>query len=119
MSIPEILSEQISVKCGSRREVLLQTGKATPRFLQGVYPFAGRDIYATIPLHDDVVYTVPKDFSAELTYVRAGNSSEELIYIVICANDVPLRYFPLGPKSHAHVELAVVTFPWMIFKQKV
>lgn len=92
----------------TRREYLLRTGRSRPRFLQGVYPFAGRGIFETVPLNDELTYVVPEGTSAEVAYVRAGNASDDLIYIALAVNDKPLRYFPLGPKADAHVGLAIV-----------
>src|SRR6266704_2584052 len=92
----------------TRREYLLRTGRSTPRFLQGIYPFAGRGIFEIAPLHDDLTYVVPEDAGAEIAYVRAGNASDDLIYLALSANERPLRYFPLGPKADSHVELAIV-----------
>ena len=109
MPQPDSISSTTTfVTSESRREYQLRCGLATPRFLQGVYPFVGRDIFGSIPLHADLTYTTPAGASAELAYVRAGNSSDDLIYLVILANDVPLRYFPLGPKADTHVGLAIV-----------
>ena len=92
----------------TRREYLLRSGQSAPRFLQGVYPFAGRGIFEIVPLHDELTYVVPEGFGAEVAYVRAGNASEDLIYLALSVNDRPLRYFPLGPKADSHVELAIV-----------
>jgi assimilatory nitrate reductase catalytic subunit len=92
----------------TRREYLLRAGRAAPRFLQGVYPFAGRGIFETALLHDDLSYTVPEGATAEIAYFRAGNASDDLIYIALSSNDRPLRFFPLGPKANTHVELAIV-----------
>lgn len=92
----------------TRREYLIRIGKATPRFLQGVFPFAGRGVFDLNPLDDGLGYTVPEGKIAELVYVRAGNLSDEALYLAITGNGKPLRYFPLGPGSDSHVELAIV-----------
>ncbi len=39
--------------------IVAAIGQATPRFLQGVYPFAGRGVYELAPLHDELTYIVP------------------------------------------------------------
>lgn len=92
----------------TRQQQLIRTGKATPRFLQGVYPFAGRGVFDPVPLHDELRYIVPKDKFAELIYFRAGNLSDDILYLSVSANDIPVRYFPIGPKSDIHVPLAIV-----------
>ncbi len=92
----------------SQREYMIRSGKATPRFLQGVYPFIGRGIFEQDVVDESLHYTVPAGFTAEITYLRAGNLSTEMLYLVITANGSPLRYFPLGAGSSCHVELAIV-----------
>jgi len=92
----------------TRQQQLIRTGKAVPRFLQGVYPFAGRGVFDAVPLHDELRYIVPKDRTAELIYFRAGNLSDDILYLSVTANDIPVRYFPIGPKSDIHVPLAIV-----------
>jgi assimilatory nitrate reductase catalytic subunit len=92
----------------TRQQQLIRTGKATPRFLQGVYPFAGRGVFDPVPVHDELRYIVPKDRLAEVIYFRAGNLSDDILYLSVTANDTPVRYFPIGPKSDIHVPLAIV-----------
>jgi hypothetical protein len=55
-----------------------------------------------------VTYTVPADKRGQLIYFRAGNSSTELVYLVLTRDGKPMRYFPVGAKSSVHVQLAVV-----------
>ncbi|MBV9850339.1 MAG: molybdopterin oxidoreductase [Armatimonadetes bacterium] len=86
----------------------MRTGGAAPRFLQGVYPFAGRGAFDLGPLHDDLCYAVPPGAAAEVVYVRAGNLSDDLLYLALSVNGTPVRYFPVGPKSDFHVPLAIV-----------
>ena len=94
----------------TRREVLLRTGKAMPRFLQGVFPFTGRGLFEITPLDSmgGLRYTVAANHAAQLVYFRAGNASDDLLYLAVAANGTPLRYFPIGPKSDFHVPLAIV-----------
>jgi len=80
---------------------------ATPRFLQGIYPFTGEGLQQPVPLSAELAYTVPSDKRSQLIYLRAGNSSDELIYLVLRLGGVPMRYFPIGAKSAVHVSLAV------------
>lgn len=87
---------------------LFRNGGATPRFLQGVYPFIGRGLFEPESLHPDLTYTVPEDATAEILYFRAGNASDDLVYFSLKADGVPIRYLPVGPKSDVHVPLAIV-----------
>jgi len=92
----------------SRLSYLIRTGRATPRFLQGVFPFAGRGMFDPTPLDDALSYTVPAGRTAQLVYFRAGNLSDDLLTFCVTANGAPLRYFPVSPKGDIHVELAIV-----------
>ena len=80
---------------------------ATPRFLQGIYPFTGEGLQQPTLLSAELAYTVPADRRSQLIYLRAGNSSDELIYLLLRLGGVPMRYFPVGAKSAVHVSLAV------------
>jgi hypothetical protein len=80
-------------------ERLLRTSAATPKFLQGVFPFMGRGMFDLAPLDDALSYTVPFGKRARCVYLRAGNHSEDLVYLVLSANGKPLRYFPIGPRG--------------------
>ena len=79
-----------------------------PRFLQGVYPFEGRGLVKPSLLDDELTYVVPPGLQAQLVYFRGGNSSDELIYVVLMRDGDPMRYFPLGAKADNHVPLRVV-----------
>jgi len=82
--------------------------EAAPRFLQGVFPFTGGGLDKPAPLDGKLAYKVPPDKRAQLIYLRAGNSSAELVYLVLTRDDKPMRYFPIGAKSAVHVPLAVI-----------
>ncbi|MET7425161.1 molybdopterin oxidoreductase [Dactylosporangium sp. NPDC005555] len=82
--------------------------RSTPRFLQGVYPFAGKGIEAPVPLDAALSYTVPAGVVAQTVYFRGGNTSGELVYVVLTRDGVPMRYFPIGAKGDVHVPLRVV-----------
>lgn len=90
------------------QERLLRTGLATPRFLQGVFPFVGRGLFEIAPLDDSLIYVVPENRTARFLYFRAGNHADDLCYLALCADGKPLRYFPIGPRSDFHVPLAIV-----------
>jgi hypothetical protein len=53
------------------------------------------------------VYEVPAGKKAKLVYVRAGNSSAEMVTLLLTKNSRPMRYFPVGAKASYHVSLAV------------
>jgi hypothetical protein len=82
--------------------------ETTPRFLQGIFTFAGQGLDALGPVGAGLVYTVPADKRAQLIYLRAGNSSDGLITLVLLQDGKPMRYFPVGAKGATHVPLAVV-----------
>jgi len=92
----------------SRLSFLIRIGSASPKFLQGVFPFAGRGMFDAVPLDDTLIYTVPNGKTAEVVYFRAGNLSDDLIYFSLTRNDQHIRYFPVSPKGDVHVSLAVV-----------
>ena len=101
METPVVISE-------TRLQLLLRTHRAKPCFLQGVYPFAGRGVFDLAPLNDALSYTVPKGKIAQVQYFRAGNLSDDILYLSISVDGTPVRYFPVGPKSDNHVPLAIV-----------
>jgi hypothetical protein len=78
-----------------------------PKFIQGIIPFTGAGYAKPIPLAG-ASYTVPSDRRAQPLYFRAGNSSPEMIAVVLMRNGKPMRYFPVGAKAGSHVQLAVV-----------
>ena len=99
---------ETTVTTETRQQKLIRTGQATPRFLQGVYPFAGRGVFDLGPLNDALCYQVPKGRRAEVIYFRAGNLSDDLLYLALSLNGQPIRYFPVGPKADFHVPLSIV-----------
>jgi hypothetical protein len=80
----------------------------TPRFIQGVFSFEGRGLDRPEPLRPEAVYKVPRDKRAQLIYLRAGNSSSEMVYLQLRQNERPVRWFPIGAKAATHVPLAIV-----------
>ena len=87
---------------------LLRLGRARPRFLQGVFPFVGHGLFQVGVLDESLGYTVPPHTEAEVLYVRLGSSADDLVYVVLLADDRPIRYFPVGPRSDVHVPLALI-----------
>jgi assimilatory nitrate reductase catalytic subunit len=103
-----IESTNASAVSEPRLSHLLRTGKAKPVFLQGAFPFAGRGFFTPKTLNDALVYEVPPQCTAEVVYFRAGNLSDDLVYLTLMADGKPIRYFPVGPKGDFHVPLVIV-----------
>jgi hypothetical protein len=80
----------------------------TPAFLQGIYTFEGRGLDSPQPFSSPITYKVPFDKRSQLVYFRAGNSSPEMVYVVLTRDGKPTRYFPVAAKGATHVPLAVV-----------
>ncbi len=78
-----------------------------PRFLNGIFPFTGSGLEKPTALDAKLTYAVPVDKRSQLIYLRGGNSSAELITLVLMRDGKPMRYFPIGAKSSVHVPLAV------------
>jgi hypothetical protein len=79
-----------------------------PAFLQGTYPFEGSGLDKPAPVHPDLSYTVPAGSTAQALYFRGGNSTDELVTVVLVRDGAPMRYFPIGARAGTHVALAVV-----------
>ena len=77
-------------------------------FLQGIYTFEGVGFDKPTPISDELVHVVPDGVISQALYFRGGNSSDELIAVVLLRDGVPMRYFPIGAKSDVHVPLRVV-----------
>lgn len=92
----------------TRLQHLLRHGRARAVFLQGVFPFMGRGVFDLGPLNDALSYTVPPKRTAEVVYFRAGNMSDDLLYLTLSVNSQAIRYFPVGPKADFHVPLAII-----------
>ncbi len=78
------------------------------RFLQGVFHFQGLGIDKPAPLDESLVYAVPDGSTAQALYFRGGNTTDELIAVVLMRDGAPMRYFPIGARSDVHVPLRVV-----------
>lgn len=81
---------------------------STPRFLQGVFAFEGQGLDAPYLLDESLSYTVPPGASTQPVYFRGGNSTEEMIYLLLARDGKPMRYFPIAAKGFTHVSLRVV-----------
>lgn len=82
--------------------------ESIPQFRSGVFPFTGSGYEKPTPISPKLTYSVPADKRSQLIYFRAGNSSDQLIYITLLKDGAPMRYFPIGAKCSEHVSLAVV-----------
>jgi assimilatory nitrate reductase catalytic subunit len=80
---------------------------STPRFLQGIFPFEGQGVDKPAPL-PELTYTVPLGIITQPLYFRGGNSTDELVTVVLMRDGTPMRYFPIGARDAVHVALAVV-----------
>jgi assimilatory nitrate reductase catalytic subunit len=81
---------------------------SAPRFLQGVFPFEGKGLGTPTPLDASLSYVVPPGATAQPVYFRGGNSSDELVYVLLVRDGAPMRYFPIGARADVHVPLRVV-----------
>jgi assimilatory nitrate reductase catalytic subunit len=78
------------------------------RFMQGVYEFEGAGLDKAVPISADLGYLVPDGVIGQALYFRGGNTTDELITVVLLRDGVPMRYFPIGARSDVHVPLRVV-----------
>jgi assimilatory nitrate reductase catalytic subunit len=79
-----------------------------PVFLQGIFTFEGSGMDKLTVLDPGLSYTVPPGVTTQPLYFRGGNSTGELITVVLVRDGVPMRYFPIGACAGTHVALAVV-----------
>jgi len=78
------------------------------KFLQGIFTFHGVGLEKLAPIDPALTYVVPDGSVAQALYFRGGNSSDQLVIVVLMKDGVPMRYFPIGSKSDVHVPLRVV-----------
>lgn len=81
---------------------------SSPRFLQGAFEFEGKGIDAPSPIDASLSYTVPAGSTTQPVYFRGGNSSPEMVAVVLVRDGAPMRYFPIAAKGATHVSLRVV-----------
>jgi assimilatory nitrate reductase catalytic subunit len=79
----------------------------TPRFVHAVRPFTGAGLDDYRPFDPPLRYTVPVDRSAQCVYFRGGNSTDELICVVLTRDDEPSRLFPIGARESIHIPLRI------------
>ena len=78
------------------------------RFLQGIFPFEGAGLDKPVPISSELAHVVPDGVVAQALYFRGGNSSDELVTVVLLRDGVPMRYFPVGARDGVHIPLRVV-----------
>jgi assimilatory nitrate reductase catalytic subunit len=78
------------------------------RFLQGIYPFEGAGMDKPVPISEELSYLIPDGVISQALYFRGGNTTDELITVVLMRDGVPMRYFPIGARGDIHVPLRVV-----------
>lgn len=81
---------------------------STPRFLQGAYAFEGAGLDKPVPLDGALSYVVPPGSTTQPVYFRGGNSTKEMVSVVLMRDGTPMRWFPLGARGSTHVSLRVV-----------
>jgi assimilatory nitrate reductase catalytic subunit len=79
----------------------------TPRFLQAIRPFTGTGLDEYEPFDPCLGYEVPPGASAQCVYFRGGNSSDDLVCIVLTRDGTPMRLFPVGARGAIHVPLRI------------
>jgi len=82
--------------------------ESRPQFLQGIHPFEGLGMDKPFLADPELTYVVPEGWEAQAVYFRAGNSSDELVTVVLLRDGVPMRLFPVGAKESVHVSLRIV-----------
>lgn len=80
----------------------------TSRFLQGIYSFEGQGLVKPVPIDPALTYTVPPGVTSQALYFRGGNSTDEMITVLLMRDGVPMRYFPIGARDGTHVPLRMV-----------
>ncbi|MGI4745755.1 MAG: hypothetical protein ACRYFY_06885 [Janthinobacterium lividum] len=95
--------------------------ESTPRIITGTFAFTGAGLQQPTALAGAPTYTVPADRRAQLIYLRAGNSADALVTLVLLRDGKPMRLFPLGAKSGQHVPLSVIEdlFPETVIEVQV
>ncbi len=82
--------------------------ESIPRIITGIFGFRGGGFGHPAPLEGLPPYIVPADKRTQLIYLRAGNSTDEMVTLVLLRNGTPMRLFPLGAKSGIHIPLSVI-----------
>jgi len=59
-------------------------------------------------IDESLRYVVPAGAVTQPVYFRGGNSSKQMIAVVLFRDGKPMRYFPIAAKGATHVALRVV-----------
>ncbi len=81
---------------------------STPRFLQGPFDFEGNGLDKPLLIDDSLRYVVPAGCVTQPVYFRGGNSSDDMVTVVLFRDGEPMRYFPIAARGATHVALRVV-----------
>jgi hypothetical protein len=81
---------------------------STPQFLQGIFEFEGKGYHNPFLLDGSLSYVVPPGSTAQPVYFRGGNSTSEMVSVILVRDSKPMRYFPIAAKGATHVALRVV-----------
>lgn len=84
------------------------TDGSRPRFLQGAFTFDGSGYDKPVPIDDSLRYVVPVGATTQPVYFRGGNSTKQMISVVLFRDGAPMRHFPIAAKGATHVALRVV-----------
>jgi hypothetical protein len=81
---------------------------STPVFLQGPFEFEGNGLAKPSLIDESLRYTVPAGSTTQPVYFRGGNSTADMITVVLFRDGKPMRYFPIAANGATHVALRVV-----------
>ena len=82
--------------------------KSSPKFVKGVSPRTGEGLGNPGPVAPARGHQGPAGAPAQPLYFRGGNSTAELVYVLLVRDGEPVRWFPIGAKGDVHVPLRVV-----------
>lgn len=84
------------------------TDGSSPRFLQGAFGFDGGGYDKPVLLDARLRYVVPAGATTQPVYFRGGNSTKQMVSVVLYRDGEPMRHFPIAAKGATHVALRVV-----------
>ena len=81
---------------------------STAKFLQGSFESEGKGYHSPFPLDGSLSYVVPPGATTQPVYFRGGNSTSEMVTVIMVRDSKPMRYFPIAAKGATHVAVRVV-----------